>query len=91
MYEFAATEFDTIMLGFPKFQRIVMDEMHTTIGITKLGYSDGVTTIEMISSSEFMHLIISVTVKGKRNPVTMFDDYFTDFAALKEAALEFLL
>lgn len=92
MFEFAASEFDSMMLSRPSFRKVGSDPLVANgsliLGVDELKYSDGKFVVTFIGSSAAMQLKIERT--SKRETVVLLDQQYTDFGAVREAVREFI-
>lgn len=93
MFEFAASEFDSLMLGRHTFRRVHQDPLveggSLILGVDELRYTDGRTTVVFIGSSAAMQLRITRRTKKAPDEVLV-DGQYTDFGAVREAVREHL-
>jgi len=93
MFEFAASEFDSLMHGHPKFRLVTADALvaggSLVLGVDELQYTDGRLTVTFVGSSAVMQLRI-VRNQNKKNEEVLLDSKFTDFGAVREAIGEYI-
>lgn len=88
MFEFAAGEFDSMMLSYPAFKKVADNPTISggslVLGVEQLTYSDGKTTIQFTSSAGSMQLVIARDFYNKKMRDVRVNDSFTDFGEVRE-------
>ena len=92
MFEFAASEFESLMHAHQTFRRVDTDQIVSggslVLGVDELRYTDGRTTVVFIGSSASMQLRITRRPKKKSPEEVLVDGQFTDFGLIRETIKE---